>query len=262
MVTTAALPGLGADTYASSIGTALWVGATPCAATPGSSAADCAWDYAAVSVAAADGLTAGFASDSLANLAYDLQDPNWPNAGNGTSAAAGNAVVSSLDVEVNTQAFAVSWLQDASNAQSSFGAASHTVTPSALPAAASAEGGNGRVITAVAYDGGVIAYLSYGWSAESSTVYEAQISTATAADAPAAAAGLAAAGYIITAIGRADDAGDIVLVGTRVEGDTMARPFVVADSAGAVQTMMSEGYATVGVIIGSSTATPIYLGER
>jgi len=264
---TATLPGLHAVTYASSIGTALWVGGTPCADTSGSSAADCAWDYAAVPVRAAPGqggLTAGFASDSLANLAYDLQDPNWPNAGNGTSPAAANAVIGSLDVETNTQAFAVSWLQDATNTQSSFGAATHTVALSALSAAASAEGANGRVITAVAYDAGAITYLSYAWSADTSTVYEAQTSTTSAADAAAEAASLAASGYIITAIGRGDDAGDVLLVGTRIQGDTMGRPFVIAQGTGAWQTMMSEGYATVGVIIGSGggTATPAFLGER
>lgn len=260
------LPGLGADVYASSIGTALWAGAAaPCADTAGSNAADCVWEYAAVPLPAAAGLaglTAGFASDSLANSAYDLQDPNWPNAGNGASPADGNAVINSLDLEAGSQAFAVSWLQDTSNTQSSFVAASHSVAPALLAAAASTEGANGRVLTAVSYDAGEITYWSHGWSADTSSIYEAQTTTASAADAPAAAASLAAAGYIITAVGRADDAGDVVLVGTRLQGDTMARPFVIATSAGAFQTMMMQGYATVGVILGSGGGTSTYLGER
>jgi hypothetical protein len=42
----------------------------------------------------------------------------------------------------------------------------------------------------------------------------------------------------------------------------MARPFVIATSAGAFQTMMMQGYATVGVILGSGGGTSTYLGER
>jgi hypothetical protein len=83
-------------------------------------------------------------------------------------------------------------------------------------------------------------------------------------DAPTAAANLAAQGFIITATGQADSSGDIFLVGTRVQCDTMARPFVAAQGSSAIQSMMQQGYANVGVIVDlSNPANPYtYLGER
>jgi hypothetical protein len=99
-------------------------------------------------------------------------------------------------------------------------------------------------------------------AADTSTVYEVQVSTASPGAAPAAASALAAQGYIITATGIADNAGDLVLVGTRVRGDNMARPFMAAQGSN-VQTMMLDGYATVGVIVDASLSDPYtYLGER
>ena len=52
-----------------------------------------------------------------------------------------------------------------------------------------------------------ITFLSYGWQADTSTIYEAQVATAAPSDAATAAANLASQGYIITAIGLADSAG-------------------------------------------------------
>jgi hypothetical protein len=208
------------------------------------------------------GLVAGYASDVYSNVQYDLADPNWPNIGNGVSPAAPGAVATSLDLEPAAQLFAVSWVQAPSNPQSSFSVVQNTVPPAGLQAAASQEGANSRVITAISNQSGAITYLSYGWSAATSTLYEAEVSTTSAAAAPAAAAALAAQGYIITATGLADGAGDVVLVGTRVQGDSMARPFIAAQGSD-VQTMMQEGYATVGVIVDLSQSDPYtYLGER
>jgi hypothetical protein len=55
-----------------------------------------------------------------------------------------------------------------------------------------------------------------------------------------------------------------VLVGTRVQGDTMARPFVTAQGSSAIQAMMQQGYANVGVIVDLSNPNNpyTYLGER
>ena len=49
-----------------------------------------------------------------------------------------------------------------------------------LQAVASAEGAQGRVLTAVSYRGGLVTYVSHGWSLAPSAVYEAQV-VATAA---------------------------------------------------------------------------------
>lgn len=61
-----------------------------------------------------------------------------------------------------------------------------------------------------------------------------------------------------------DSGGNILLVGTRVQGDTMARPFIAAQGSSAIQTMMQQGYANVGVIVDLSNLTDpyTYLGER
>lgn len=69
---------------------------------------------------------------------------------------------------------------------------------------------------------------------------------ATAA-AAAAAASLAAQSYIITASGRADDDGDVLLVGTRVQGDALPRPLMSGQGL-ATATAMQQGYSIVAVI--------------
>jgi len=77
------------------------------------------------------------------------------------------------------------------------------------------------------------------------------------------AADLAAQGYIITATGVADDIGTVVLVGTRVQGDTLPRPFIAAQGGAQIVTMQSQGYATVGVIFNpATTLNYTFLGER
>jgi len=55
-------------------------------------------------------------------------------------------------------------------------------------------------------------------------------------------------GYIITATGLADGNGDIFLVGTRVQGDTMPRPFMAAQGSSEIMAMWQQGYAPVGAI--------------
>jgi hypothetical protein len=51
-------------------------------------------------------------------------------------------------------------------------------------------------------------------------------------------------------------------VGTRVQGDTMARPFIAAPGRTQNQ-LMQQGYAIVGVIFNpTQSETYTYLGER
>ena len=140
----------------------------------------------------------------------------------------------------------------------------NTVPSSQLQAAAAAEGAAGRVITAIAANGSEVTYLAYAWQADSVTLYDLKIVTATTPDAPAAAGALAAAGYILTALGQADATGDLFLVGTRVQGDTLPRPFEAVQGSSAFQAMQQQGYAIVGVVNNLADAANSYtwLAER
>jgi len=138
----------------------------------------------------------------------------------------------------------------------------NSIPPADLQSSATQDGAAGRVIPAISVDGGNVTYLAYAWQADTTTVYEVQVATASTAQAPTAAAGLAAQGYIVTAIGQADSLGNLYLVGTRVQGDTMARPFI-ASPGGSQAQLMQQGYAIVGVIFNSAQSDYYtYLGER
>jgi hypothetical protein len=258
------LSGGAARDFTSTLGTPFWAGGTgDCVPQTMSSEASCAWSFSAIPVSAASSeptLTVGYGSDTYANVQYDLVDPNWPNLPDGISPAASDSVATSLDLEAASQLFAVSWIQSPSDPPSKYALVQRTVAAAELSVAAAQEGANSRVITAVSANDGQITYLSYGWSADPGSIYETQVSSAAPAAAPAAAAALAAQGYIITATGLADSAGDVLFVGTRVQGDSMPRPFMTAHGA-AVQAMMADGYATVGVIIDPGQGDT-YLGER
>ena len=186
------------------------------------------------------------------------------------SLACSSAVVTSIDFEPANVLFGLSWIQ--SSQQSGFQPTIQTVAPADLQAAATAAGANSQVVTAISFDAGAnsntaaITFLSYGWQADTSTIYEAQVTTVAPSDAATAAANLASQGYIITAVGIADSATDIVLVGTRVQGDTMPRPFMSTAIAND-PTMFQQGYAMVASITYPSptmadTYTIAYLGER
>jgi hypothetical protein len=260
------LPGRVAQDFSPSIGTSFYVGsAGNCGATPVTDGTGCAWAFSAVpfTVSSSDPtLLAGYGSDIFDNFQADLQNTAWPGMGNGASPASAQSVITSLDLEPANVLFAVSWIQ--STQQTGFELVQNTVVAANLEAAATQEGASSRVITAISYNAGQITYLSYGWQADTATLYESQVVTMSPTDAPTAAANLAAQGFIITATGQADSSGDIFLVGTRVQGDTMAQPFVAAQGSSAIQSMMQQGYANVGVIVDlSNPANPYtYLGER
>ena len=253
------VPGRGAVAFSGSFGTPLFMGAGDCSIPPTTDGLGCAWFFSELPASNA-GLTVGYMGDSYASFPQDLVSNAWPTT-NGTTPASSNSVVTSLDLEPANILFGVSWLQETSNG--GFDSAVHTVAPAALQAAATEEGASGRVITALSHDTGGITYVSYGWQIDQTTLYEAQAVTTTSAGAPAAAANLAAQGYIITAVGLADANGNIVLVGTRVQGDTLPRAFVAAHGSAQLQSMWQQGYAPVGVIVNLTQSDPtIYLGER
>jgi hypothetical protein len=260
------LLGRSAQDFFPSIGTPFYVGsAGNCGATPVTDGTGCTWFFSEVPFtvsAATPTLLAGYGSDIFDNFQADLQNPAWPVFGNGASPASAASVITSLDLEPANILFAVSWIQSAQ--QTGFQLVQNTVTAANLPAAAAQEGASSRVITAVSNNAGQITYLSYGWQADTATLYETQVVTTSPTDAPTAAASLAAQGFIITATGLADSSGNVLLVGTRVQGDTMARPFIAAQGSSAIQAMQQQGYANVGVIVDlSNPSSPYtYLGER
>jgi hypothetical protein len=260
------LLGRSAQDFFPSIGTAFYVGsAGNCGATPVTNGTGCSWSFTEVPFAVSSSsptLLAGYGSDDFDNFQADLQNPTWPAFGNGASPASAASVVTSLDLEPANVLFAVAWIQSAQ--QTGFEPMQNTVTAANLPAAAAQEGASRRVITAISNNAGQITYFSYGWQADTATLYETQVVTTSPTDAPTAAASLAAQGFIITATGLADSSDNILLIGTRVQGDTMARPFVAAQGSSAIQAMMQQGYANVGVIVDFSNQTNpyTYLGER
>jgi hypothetical protein len=174
-------------------------------------------------------------------------------------------VVTGLDVEPLSNIFAASWISTTTGG--GFDMAQNTVTPSDFQTAASQDGTNSRVVTAVSWNSGQISYLSYGWQSDTTTVYDVQTATATMDTVSSVAQQLAAEGYIITAIG-GTAADGILLVGTRVHGDSLARPMMVANLAAdeSPENIYQQGYAVVGfVYIVDSTGDLLagyWIGER
>ena len=257
------LPGGGGllETYfRDSIGTPLSVG-TACAS-GGEPISECVWDIDSNPLPTGmGGLTTYYEYFSLSELATELSVLNTSN-----------AVVTGLDVEPSSNGFAMSWVQPSTPTYASdidpwnlsnetFNMNQTTVASSGFQAAASQDGVNGRVITAVSWNNGQIYYLSYGWARDTATAYDVQTATATFNTVSSVAQQLAAEGYIITAMG-GTTADGFLLVGTRVQGDTMPRPILVVDtSQGESANSLFEGYAIVGYLI-DSNGYPHYVGER
>jgi hypothetical protein len=208
------------------------------------------------------GLTTYYEYFSMSELATEL-----------SSLSASNAVVTGLDVEPLYDGFASSWVQPSKPtyaadidpwniSNETFDMAQTTVASSGFQAVASQDGANGRVITAVSWNNGQIFYLSYGWARDTTTAYDVQTASATVDTASSAAQQLAAEGYVITAMG-GTTADGILLVGTRVHGDTTPRPILVTNTAQVESsaTLAEQGYAIVGFLIDSS-GNQYSIGER
>lgn len=143
--------------------------------------------------------------------------------------AASNVVIMSLDVETPMNAWAAAWVKN-DNA-SGFDYQLESIPMGAnlsahLQATVAADGAESRIVTAVTFDDAHhLAYvLSYGWQGDTTTAYEAETSVTLVKDLKTAASQIAADGYFISAFG-GNDADGYMLVGMRVQGDTMARPF-------------------------------------
>jgi hypothetical protein len=250
-----------AQYFGQSIGTPFFIGSGGnCDVPPVTDGTGCEWEFSEFPLGGSAGssLLVGYASDVLADFQADLETTSWPGFSNGVSPTAAASVITSLDMEPADIVFAVSWVQ--TSQPTAFELVQNTVAIADLQAAATQEGASSRVITAISANAGEVTYFSYGWQADTATLYEAQAVTTSAEGAATAATNLAAQGFIITATGLADSSGNIALVGTRVQGDTMPRPFIAAQGSAEVQQLMQQGYAMVGVVAGSSLVT--YFGER
>lgn len=260
-----AVPGRSAFYYSPSIGTPFYVSSDgDCAVPPQTDGTGCAWFYSEWPVLSSQAPLAGYGADFYENFAADLQPGSayWFTGGIGPNSS--DAVIDSLDLEPASDLFAVSWIQPRESTQAAgFVRVENTLASSQLQAAAAVEGAAGRVITAISANGAEVTYLAYAWQADRVTLYEAKVVTASAPAAPAAAGALAAQGYILTAIGQADGTGGLFLIGTRVQGDTLPRPFEAVQGAQAFQTLQQQGYAIVGVVDDLTAATPYtWLAER
>ena len=100
-----------------------------------------------------------------------------------------------------------------------------------IQAQATLDGQESRIVTAVSFDvSGNAILISYGWTGDTTTVYETQtivvpqqnqISSAVTS----AATTLANVGYFISAFG-GNDTNGYILIGARVQGDNLPRPMV------------------------------------
>jgi hypothetical protein len=204
--------------------------------------------------------TAYYLPQGVTGLSLVYQTDYYSNFNANLSAVpAGNCVVNSLDLEQSYDAYGLSW--QCSDAASGFDTASHTILPSSFQTAASQEGSQGRVITALSFDAGNLTYLSYGWQSDASTIYEVDVESATLDNFQTVASNLASNGYILTAIGGESTDG-LLLVGTRVKGNTTPRPLRFQSFLNPPPVQMNvEGYAIVG-LVNTPAGDTIWVGER
>ena len=201
--------------YTNATGTPLTIGIDPgpgVCAPPGTES--CGWGYEVYSQPpGGSGLTAYYWSDFFSSFDADMQVVIAPN-----------TVITSLDLHPANDLFAVSWLQ--TSAEGGFSALTQSVEPQDVQAVVSQLGEESQVVTALSFNAGQVQLESCGWQSDTTTIYEAKAVAATGDNFITEAASLGAAGYIITALG-GDPTDGLILVGTRVQGDTMPRPMLL-----------------------------------
>jgi hypothetical protein len=144
------------------------------------------------------------------------------------SMAAPNVVIDSLDIETTMGTYAVSSVETAQDGGFDYKLETVPMGPNLqaqIQARAAADGVASRVITAVSFDDSsqLVYLVSYGWTGDTTTIYEDQTVVAQLAGAVPDAITLASDGYIISAFGGNDTDG-YVLIGMREKGDTLPRP--------------------------------------
>ena len=234
--------------FDNSVGTPLTLGDV-CAPSTGSPFS-CTWSFGESPLPPnVSGLNVGYlAGSAFANLDSDVSNVN-----------SGHAVITSIDLHPDDDTYAISYMQAVQS--TGFTLTQGTVAPGSLQAVARQEGTLSHVITAVSFNAGNVTYFSYAWQSDPSTIYEAQVMTATFATLGAAATSLGQMGYIITAFGGNGTDG-FVLVGTRVKGNTAARPVLMGTAGSPEQRQIfDQGYAVVGYIV-QNGAPAMFIGEK
>ncbi|MHB1699548.1 MAG: immunoglobulin domain-containing family protein [Acidobacteriaceae bacterium] len=218
--------------YANSVGSPLRIGGGICPAT----GLQCGWPYVTVPVPAGMSLSVSYVPDLLENMAADIKSLN------------ANTVVTSLDIEPANNEYAMSLLQGPAGG---FDYILELASLSGLPTLIANDGAKGRVVTAISFDDatGQVNLLSYGWASDKTTVYETSVATATYDNIGSAATSLANSGYIITAFGGNPRDG-YVLVGTRVQGDSIPRPILAFPPTPSSTSVV--GYALVGNVFNTT----------
>jgi hypothetical protein len=146
------------------------------------------------------------------------------------SILAPNAVIFSMDLEPACQDIGVAWIQTSQTG--GFDGRVETVPygsnmTTSIQNQVAADGAQGRIVTAVTLDdqNQQAILISYGWQEDTTNTYETTFSVVQTNQIQATGATMANAGYFISAFGGNDTDG-YVLIGTRVLGDAMPRPFI------------------------------------
>lgn len=211
----------------------------------------CGWAFFVESLPATqNGLTMLYQGRDYRNFSSDLNCID-----------AANVVVHSLDLEPANNAYAMSWVSTLS--AGGFDLRTESVAPSAVSSAAAQDGTESRVITAVSFDAdGQAVLLSYGWTGDTHTVFETQTVLTTLDGIVDSAKKLAQEGYIVSAFG-GNDTNGYLLVGTRVEGDTIPRVLTIATPTGTVSTSSAtqSNYSTPVIRFAASDGTQTLISE-
>lgn len=176
----------------------------------------CGWKFSVESLPTSqNGLTMFYQGRDYADFGQDLK-----------TISATNVVVHSLDLEPGNRAYAMAWVSTLNGG--GFDVRRETVDAGQVDATATADGAASRVITAVSFDkDGKATLLSYGWTGDTTTAFETRTVVTGAENIVTEAKQLADDGYIVSAFGGNDEQG-YLLVGTRVEGDNVARVLSVS----------------------------------
>jgi hypothetical protein len=180
---------------------------------------DCGWAFDVFALPPGPtSLSMNYESHDYPDFSSDIQ-----------SIVAPNVVIDSLDFEPGNDDYAISYVQAAQTG--GFDYRLEIVPPGQLQTTVANDGAESRIVTAVSFDANNQAnVISYGWTGDTTTVYEAQTVIAdSASEIISQAKTLAADGYFISACGGNDTDG-YMLIGMRVQADTMARPISVTTS--------------------------------
>lgn len=225
-IATGLLPGE-QSVYTNMIGSPLKLGPRIC----GVGQYSCTWLYDAFNLPeSVSGLSVAYQSDPMSKLASDLAVYSAPN-----------AVINSLDEEPGNDIFA---LESTSTLQTTGFAMTHSSVPlSGLQNLAAQLGMQSKVITALSFDAaGQTDVLSYTWQGDPSTPYDVLVAPVNFDAIAATAQQMSGEGYIITAFGGNETSG-FVLVGTKVQGDSLPRPIVVSSNL----STPGKGFAAVAM---------------